>query len=158
MPFSGTGSTISSATDVFMSGQSSGDLLKFNSTTSKWNNSNPIGMVAMATSGGLETVSTANATGTTTLNLANANVFNMTLTGTTTFVLSGATSGKACSFSLYLKQDATGGRVVTWPASVKWSGGAPALSTAANAVDILVFETLDGGTTWFGSLVGLNFT
>ena len=103
-------------------------------------------------------VSTANATGATTLNLANGNVFNITLTGNATFTFSGATSGQACSFSLYLRQNATGGRTVTWPGSVRWSGGAPTLTTSANAVDILVFESLDGGTTWFGSLVGANFS
>ncbi|MBL8121559.1 hypothetical protein JNM87_02310 [Candidatus Saccharibacteria bacterium] len=81
----------------------------------------------------------------------------MTLTGNVTFTFSGATNGKACSFSLYLKQDATGSRTVTWPGSVNWSGGAPTISTGANQVDILVFESLDGGTNWYGSLVGTNF-
>ncbi|PID30764.1 hypothetical protein CSA80_04450 [Candidatus Saccharibacteria bacterium] len=84
-------------------------------------------------------------------------MFDVSLTGNTTFTFSGAANGKACSFSLYLRQDATGGRTVTWPAGVKWSGGAPTLTTTANAVDLLVFETLDGGTTWYGSLVGVNF-
>jgi len=56
-----------------------------------------------------------------------------------------------------LHQDATGSRTVTWPGSVKWSGGAPTLTTTASAVDILVFESLNGGTTWYGSLVGTNF-
>ncbi|TAH34279.1 hypothetical protein EYC59_03100 [Candidatus Saccharibacteria bacterium] len=92
------------------------------------------------------------------MDLANGNVFNLTLTGNVTFTFSGATSGKACAMSIYLKQDATGSRTVTWPAAAKWSGGAPTLSTAANATDIVVFETLNGGTTWFGSLVGTNFS
>jgi len=117
-------------------------------------------VAARVSGGGLETVSTnAAATGAVTLNLANGNVFNVTMIGNTTFTFSGATAGKACAFTLYLRQDSTGGRVATWPNStiLKWSGGAPSLTTTAGAIDVLVFETLDGGTTWFGSLVGTNF-
>lgn len=116
-------------------------------------------IAARVTGGGAETVSTnATATGAVTLNLANGNVFNLTLTGNVTFTFSGATSGKACSFAAYIKQDTTGSRTVTWPASVKWAGGtAPTLSTAASSVDIVVFESLDGGTNWYGSLVGTAF-
>lgn len=112
-----------------------------------------------ATLGGQETVSTnATATGTVPLNLANGNVFNITLTGNVTFTFNGAIAGKACSFAIYLKQDSTGSRTVTWPGTARWSGGVgPTLSTAANAVDIVVFETLDNGTNWYGSLVGTAF-
>lgn len=110
--------------------------------------------------GGQETVSTNSAaTGAVTLNLANGNVFSLTLTGAITLTFSGATAGKACSFAVYLKQDTTGGRSISWPASVKWAGGSsPTLSTAANAVDIVVFESIDGGTIWYGSLVGTAFS
>jgi hypothetical protein len=158
MPFTGTGTGIQNANDIFFSGLAQDNLLSYNSATSKWNNTPVIGLAALATKGGQETVSTANATGATTLNLNNGNVFNITLTGNATFTFSGATNGKACSFSLYLKQDGTGNRTATWPASVKWSGGAPTISTSANAVDILVFESLDGGTNWYGSLVGTSFS
>ena len=115
--------------------------------------------MAKASQGGQETVFTDTSnTGAVTLNLSSGNVFNLTLTGNVTFTFSGATAGKACSFTTYLKQDATGSRVVTWPGSVNWAGGAaPALSTAANSLDIVVFETLDGGTNWYGSLVGTAF-
>lgn len=113
---------------------------------------------AKATGGGNETVVTNNnISGNFTVNLANGNVFNLTLTGNTTFTFNGATNGKACSFTIYLTQDGTGSRTVTWPGGTKWSGGAPTLSTAGGSVDILVFETLNGGSTWFGSLVGTAF-
>lgn len=114
--------------------------------------------MARANLGGMEMVITANATGAMTINLASGNVVSWTLTGNVSGVtINGATNGRACSFTLYAKQDGTGNRTITWPASVKWSGGAPTLSTAANAVDIFVFESIDGGTTWYGSLVGKNF-
>ena len=42
--------------------------------------------------------------------------------------------------------------------SLKWAGGvAPSLSSAGNALDVVVFESLDGGTSWYGSLVGTAF-
>lgn len=151
----GVGGTISAASDVALDNPAQDDLMVRDA--GYWRNVPSTGKVALANRGGAETVSTANATGATTLNLVNGNVFNMTLTGNTIFTFSGAVASRACSFALYLTQDATGNRTVTWPASVKWSGGAPTLTATANATDVLVFETINGGTTWFGSLVGLNF-
>lgn len=94
------------------------------------------------------------------INLSTGNVFELTLTGNCTFTFTNPpASGKTGSFTLILKQDATGSRTRTWPASVKWPGGvAPTLSTTANRVDILTFFTLDGGTTWYGSLAGVNYS
>ena len=66
---------------------------------------------------------------------------------------------KAGSATLILKQDATGGRDVTWPASVRWAGGEPpAISTPAGAVDICAFVTREGGATWCGFLGGKAFS
>lgn len=96
-----------------------------------------------------------------TLDLQNGNVFEVTLTeNITTLTLSNPpASGKGGAFSLILTQDATGGRTVTWPASVKWAGGtAPTLSTTASAIDVLTFMTTDGGTTWYGFSAGLNMS
>lgn len=153
----GVGGSFSAASDAQISNAATDDILVRNSS-GRWQNTPIVGKAAMATNGGLETVATISATGNVALDLATGNVFNVTLTGNTTFTaFNGSTNGKACSFSLYLKQDATGGRTVAWPTGVRWSGGAPTLSTAANAIDILVFESLNGGTVWFGSLVGTNF-
>lgn len=152
--------TISGADDVFFSTPAANHYLGFNGTTQKWNNVPLAGKVALATGGGVETLNAlGSGSGPRAINLANGNVVSATLAGATTFTFSGATASTACSFGLYLTQDATGNRTVTWPASVRWSGGtAPTLSTSANAVDILVFETINGGTTWYGSLVGTNFS
>ena len=108
-----------------------------------------------STGGGEEgLVTNASASGAVTLNLASGNVFALTLTGAVTLTFSGATSGVACSFTLYLTENSTGGYGVTWPGSVSWLGGvAPVLNTAANAVNLLVFETVTGGSTWYGSQV-----
>ena len=58
-------------------------------------------------------------------------------------------------FSMIVTQDATGGRTLTLPSGVKKPGGALALSTAANAVDILVF--FYDGTNWYATLAGKAF-
>lgn len=94
-----------------------------------------------------------------TLDASSASGFikTITLTGNCTFTLTGATAGTVATLELILTQDGTGGRTVTWPGSVKWSGGAPTLSTAAAAVDRVVLASYNGGTTWFGDLIGLNY-
>jgi hypothetical protein len=93
------------------------------------------------------------------IDLSAGNVHVITLTASnTTISFTGATAGVACSISLYVRQDATGGRVITWPASVKWPMGiAPTLSTGANKIDLIALETIDGGTTWFGALAGADY-
>jgi hypothetical protein len=109
--------------------------------------------------GGLETVASPTISGNAlTLNLATGNVFTVSHNANiTTLTLSGATSGRMCSLSLRLTQDGTGGRTITWPASVRWAGGAPTLTTAANAINWVELWTTDGGTTWFGALSGAGF-
>ncbi|OGR45177.1 MAG: hypothetical protein A2X35_02135 [Elusimicrobia bacterium GWA2_61_42] len=61
----------------------------------------------------------------------------------------------AANFILKLVQDGSGGRTVTWPGTVKWSGGtAPVLSTGANAVDIIGFYY--DGSNYYG-MASVNF-
>lgn len=107
-----------------------------------------------------ETVAINGASGTTqTLNVAVASIFDVTLSANCTFTFSGAVASTGNSFTLYCRQDATGSRLATWPAAVEWSDGlAPTLSTAANALDVFTFVTVDGGTTWQGFVGGLAFS
>jgi hypothetical protein len=103
--------------------------------------------------------SPSSSSGTLTLNLENGNVFEVTQTEniTTANFTNPPATGKAGSFKLILKQDATGGRTFAWPASVKWAGGvAPSLTTTSNAVNILNFITVDAGTKWYGFLMGAD--
>lgn len=103
-------------------------------------------------------VANGTATGTVGLDLTAANVFDLTLTGATTLQFNNPpASGDVQSFTLIVRQDATGGRTLTLPASVDWPGGtAPTLVTTASAVNILVFTTVDGGTTWLGATAGID--
>jgi len=81
-----------------------------------------------------------------------------TLTGNVTFTFAGAPTGgdngRAGVFTLVVKQDATGGRTVTWPGIITWLNG-PTPATAANAATVFEFLTTDGGTSWFGFQPGL---
>jgi hypothetical protein len=156
----GGGGAIGSATDVLLNNPITNNVLGYNAGSSKWVNDSLTGLAALAVGGGAETLSAlGNKVATTNIDLTTGNVFTITLGASITLTFSGATVGRACSVSLYIKQDATGSRLITWPASVKWAGGTkPTLSTAANALDIVVVESLDGGTTWYGSLVGTSFS
>src|SRR5574343_335187 len=105
--------------------------------------------------GGREAVSTvASASTSQTLDLVNANVFDLTLDAAScALTLSGATSGYGCAVTVILRQDGTGGRAVTWTNTITWQGGAaPALASAASAVTTITLWTVNGGTNWFGSL------
>jgi hypothetical protein len=96
-----------------------------------------------------------------TLNISSqGNVFDITLTGNCLFGFANpSASGKACSFTLILRQDGTGSRTVTWPASVDWPAAtAPTLSTGAADVDVFTFLTVDAGTTWLGFTAGLDLS
>lgn len=82
---------------------------------------------------------------------ASYTLHNLTLTDNCTITLPTATAGQ--SFTLLLRQDATGSRTVTWNAAL-WSGGtAPTLTTTASALDVLVFICIDG-TNWMGFVSG----
>ena len=95
-------------------------------------------------------------TGTKTVDLSTGNVFEHTFTGNVTYTFSNPpASGTAYGFTLKIAQGSGGSKIVTWPASIKWTLGVPAvLSTGAGDVDVFTFFTTDGGTTYYGFTVG----
>ena len=98
--------------------------------------------------------STSNAT---TVNCEAGNTFMHTLTENTTFTFSNPpASGTGYTMTVEIIQDASAsGYTVTWPTSVDWpSATAPTLTATADAVDVFVFTTRDGGTTWYGFTAG----
>jgi hypothetical protein len=105
-------------------------------------------------------VTSANAGSAYSLNPDVAEAFHLTLNAAScafTFTAPADGDGMA-ELTLFLKQDATGGRTVTFPASVKWPGGvAPTLTASANATDSLHFLTLDGGANWNGRVLAQNY-
>lgn len=102
----------------------------------------------------VETPYTANSSTAITLALTNGTVQIITLTGNATITMPTAVSGK--SFIMYLRQDATGSRTVTW-STVNWAGGtAPTVTSTASKQDIYSF--FSDGTSWYGVTVGQNYT
>lgn len=71
----------------------------------------------------------------------------VTLTDNVTFTFSNAKEGQI--ITLVMTQDATGGRTVTWPATVKWPGGSePSWGTGASDINTATFYF--DGTNYLG--------
>ena len=104
-----------------------------------------------------EHTSITSSSGAATINLRDGTFFEHDLTEDVTYTFSNpAASGKASAFILKVIQDATA-RTITWPASVDWNAStAPVLSTTNNYCDIFGFFTFDGGTTYYGFVLGQN--
>jgi hypothetical protein len=93
------------------------------------------------------------------LDVVSGGVFTATLTGNATITLRFPVATGASSFTLILLNDATPDRTVAFAGgSFKFPGGASTLSrtTTANAIDIWVFFTPDGGTTYYGNIAMKN--
>jgi hypothetical protein len=107
------------------------------------------------TSTHLAVVTDSAATGSVNLDPTNTRVFSVTQTGAVTFSFTpggSLASGTEYSFELWLNP---GTYTTTFPASpspLTWIGGtAPTL--VASVVNVLVFTTLNGGSTWYGAAV-----
>ena len=88
------------------------------------------------------------------VDLSLGNVQTKTISGAQTLTFSNPpASGSAGSFTLLLTNG--GSAAVTWPTSVDWPAATAPTLTAAG-VDVLVFTTIDGGTTWYGIASGIG--
>ena len=88
------------------------------------------------------------------MDLSLSNYFDITLNSATCALsfTNIPSSGKLAEIVVLIRQDSTGGRVVTWPGLMYWSSGAPpSLSTTKNRVDLFYLTTRDGGATWFAT-------
>jgi hypothetical protein len=93
---------------------------------------------------------------TTEIRCAIGNVFAWTIGGNRTVDVLDEADGTG--IELYITQDGTGGRTVTWPANVVWVGGAaPVLSSAPGAVD-KVFLRYELATDTFYGDFNLGFS
>jgi len=103
-----------------------------------------------------------------TLNLSQAQTFNLTVTETINSFTIANIPADASSFTLKITQNSTGGYAVgidTFKTSggadipVYWPGGGvlPIVTTTANRTDIYSFKTFDGGSTFYGIVGGQNF-
>jgi hypothetical protein len=102
------------------------------------------------------TVEKGNCTGAITIDWNAGNTQRCVLTGATTFTFSNGQSGG--NYRLILKQDATGSRTVTWPATVRWgAGGAPTLTTTINTTDYVGFLYNGADTKYDGIAFNAGF-
>lgn len=95
-----------------------------------------------------------------TLDLETGNVFQTTLTENITTLTLGnpPASGTAYGFVLRIVQGSSG-FTVTWPSSIKWSGGfAPVVSTGSGDIDVYGFFTTDAGSNWYGFTAGQDMS
>lgn len=88
-----------------------------------------------------------------TIDWVNGNLQRCRLTGNCTFTFSNPVVG--ASYFLEVLQDGTGGRTVTWPATVKWDNSTtPTSTTTANRKDCFVFVW--NGTNYIGGIFAQN--
>jgi hypothetical protein len=92
------------------------------------------------------------------LDCNSSNIFNLRLTSNCSFTfINLPANGSAYCMTIFLVQDTIGSRLPSFPAAVKWTAGvAPTFTTTASKVDVVTFTTLNGGSSWFGTVGGLN--
>lgn len=98
-------------------------------------------------------------TNTLTLDLSLSSRFNVSLNANiNTLTISNVPlSGNSIDFRIKFTMDGTA-RSISWPLSIKWSGGTPpTLTSTLNKIDIIDFTTDDGGVTYLGRVYGQNF-
>lgn len=111
-------------------------------------------MTTPAINGYTEGTVTANTGTAYSIDISTGTVQILTLTGNCTYTFPTGTTGK--SFLLIQKQDATGGRTVTWPGIVRWPFNvAPTLTATANKADVFAFTCESGN--WFARAVGYQY-
>ena len=95
------------------------------------------------------------ATNAVTVDYAAGNVAVVSLTADVTAltIANPPAAGKVGTLTLWLVQDATGGRTVAWPGSVDWGdAAAPTPAGGANQETVVTLLTRDGGSSWKGLL------
>jgi hypothetical protein len=95
------------------------------------------------------------------IDLTQGTTANITLTSNVSFFnISNYIYNKVNSFTMFIKQDAVGQRLVNfvfYGLTVKWNNGnIPAVTLSANCVDVYTFISNDGGSTWFGFVAAQN--
>ena len=107
-----------------------------------------------------EAVTVTQGSGTVTLDLAQGNFFEFTLTENVTgWTFSNlSSSGTASSWIIKITQHASSAKTVAYPAAIKWAGGTDhVMSTATGSIDIVSMFTIESGTAIYANIVGKAF-
>jgi hypothetical protein len=103
-----------------------------------------------------ETYSDLGTGGSVTLDLFTANNFRRQFNATSTISINNA-PGVPRAFGFTFTMVNAGAYSITWPGSINWvNGSAPILTSAGT--DVLSFFTFDGGSTYYGFVVGKNMS
>lgn len=102
------------------------------------------------------TVNLGVVSGSVNLDLSLGTVFTVAAGGNINLSTINVPVGSCCSMSLFLVGGGTPFTTSWMPGTIWPAGVAPTLS-GAGAVDLLVFCTLNGGSTWYGNLAGLDY-
>lgn len=94
-------------------------------------------------------------TGATSINLTLGNVISATAIANSTLSITNVPASGTCA-SISLIATNFGAFTITWPTGTIWPTGTPPTLTASG-VDVLVFFTVNGGTTWYGMVAGTAF-
>jgi hypothetical protein len=130
-------------------------------TEATWNGT-PIDPVYIASAGGIYNLAIIALSGTTqSLDLENNGAYYITLNNNCVFSFSLSPPAGMILYEriIILKQDASGGHMITLPSSVVWCGTAspttpPVLGTGPITFAIIRLKNYDGGITWYGSVEG----
>lgn len=78
--------------------------------------------------------------------------YTHTLTGSTTYTFTGEpSSGQVGTITLIITGN---GSTITWDSAVDWAGGTAPDAPASGETDVFTFQTINGGTTWYGFHAG----
>ena len=96
--------------------------------------------------------------GTQTLNLQNGNIFQIKPNGSITIAFSNVPASGTFVGALIRHEGDGTARTYTWPTTTKWAYGEAPTMTSTNAkFDLVSLFTYDGGTTYFGQVIGQNY-
>jgi len=88
------------------------------------------------------------------IDCALSNVYTIAMTANVTTAMTFSNLKDGQTINVFITQDATGSRTMTWPASFKWPGAsAGVLSTGANDVDLLVATYRAATGFWYATLL-----
>mgnify|MGYP001190359237 CR=1 FL=1 len=89
------------------------------------------------------------------LDLSSANLFTKSISTNTTFTFSNLPVGDEDGMAFAVRLTISGGATHSWPAEVKWPGGAK--PTLPNGTHLIGFLSFDDGNTWNAVLGGVSF-
>lgn len=96
--------------------------------------------------------------GTYTMDCSQFNGWAFTITGATTLSFTNVpATGNRLTVMLFITQG-TGGSISAYPTGTVWpSSLAPTFTTTNGRTDVFSFTTVNGGTTWYATIIGQNY-